>query len=498
MEKIFKKSLAVMVSAALSITAFVGCLTANAADPVATDAAYTIGSVTGKAGDTVTVELKGENITDVCAHDFDVVFPEGFEIGAIEGKVAYDGSGDAFDYMVDGSTLKVVDFVNFADDIVTGDTFIWNIPVTIPDVEAGTYDVTIDVKAANYEEDWLGVAINKGTITVEDATIEPVLDESLTFMSSSASIQDSLGVSYIVRKTTVAKYARFEVVATATKYNAQRNTYVADPVVLDMTELSAFYSAAYTGIAMYELDQPISAYIKCYDADGNYVAYSNTITNTPVDLLKNVYARGSETAKKLITDMFNLGAAAQVYFSSSLPNSELAKATPINEGWDQTYATQGDLENLNIVNQLTWADNSPLTSADISVTPSLNMAATPNLTYLIRDVKGNLDISALSLTVSYDAKCPSAFAGTRSVTIKGSDLTKVSSFYTYNFTGITLADSNCVVTATLSYQGQNVLTYGYTMEAGMKTLLGGSNKNAVALAGALGKFEASARAYFGA
>ena len=248
---------------------------------------------------------------------------------------------------------------------------------------------------------------------------------------------------------------------------------------------------------MYELDMPVTSYIKCYDAEGNYVAYSNSVTDTPSNLLKSTYSSSSKVElKTMVTDMLNLGTAAQTYFGALASGSDLENATPINDGWDQTYATTGDLTGLTVVDNLTWAIGSPLSSSDITISPSMNLAATPTLGYLIKDVNGTLNAADLSLTVSYVAQYPTAFAGTRSVTVSGDKLTKIGNFYTFAFSGMTLADSDRTITATLSYQGSEVFTYEYSMDAGIQAKLSGS-ANVVALSTALGRFEAAARAYFG-
>ena len=55
MKKIFKKSLAIMVSAAICLTALIGCLSVSAA--TRGEGTFTVGSVSGKPGDTVTVDV---------------------------------------------------------------------------------------------------------------------------------------------------------------------------------------------------------------------------------------------------------------------------------------------------------------------------------------------------------------------------------------------------------------------------------------------------------
>lgn len=78
MKKIFKKSLAIMVSAAICLTALIGCLSVSAANGTGT---FTVGSDTGKPGELVTVPIElaytssnGEDGMGIAASLFDVSF----------------------------------------------------------------------------------------------------------------------------------------------------------------------------------------------------------------------------------------------------------------------------------------------------------------------------------------------------------------------------------------------------------------------------------------
>ena len=81
MEKIFKKSLALVLSAALCLTALIGCLTVSAEGT--SDPTYVIENVTGAPGETVQVEAKLTNIAAVCAHLLDIVFPADFTVNGV-------------------------------------------------------------------------------------------------------------------------------------------------------------------------------------------------------------------------------------------------------------------------------------------------------------------------------------------------------------------------------------------------------------------------------
>ena len=99
MEKIFKKSLALILSAALCLTALVGCLTVSAADGDTTKPVYSVNSVEGAAGAEVEVVASFSEISNVCAHHVIFNFPAGLEVTAVknaagEPYAAFDYSGE--------------------------------------------------------------------------------------------------------------------------------------------------------------------------------------------------------------------------------------------------------------------------------------------------------------------------------------------------------------------------------------------------------------------
>ena len=106
MEKIFKKSLALILSAALCLTALVGCLTVSAAEGDTTKPVYSVNSVEGAAGAEVEVVASFSKISNVCAHHVIFTFPAGLEVTAVknaagEAYAKFDNSGERFDYKLD-------------------------------------------------------------------------------------------------------------------------------------------------------------------------------------------------------------------------------------------------------------------------------------------------------------------------------------------------------------------------------------------------------------
>ncbi len=198
MEKIFKKSLALVLSAALCLTALVGCLTVSAADETTTTTVptYTVNNATGNPGGEVTVSADLTNLTEVCAHFLTITFPKGFDVKEVKGptKVA---SGDDWvpgfgtlqeltaesggDYKKTKTETETViafcDIINFKgaaneSDNVSNPSIHYEFVVDIDkSVEIAEYEVGIAVTAAEQENEKFipGEEISKaaGKITVK-------------------------------------------------------------------------------------------------------------------------------------------------------------------------------------------------------------------------------------------------------------------------------------------------------------------------------------------
>ena len=131
MKKIFKKSLAIMVSAAICLTALIGCLSVSAA--TRGEGTFTVGSVSGKPGASVTVPIElaytssnDEDGMGIAASLFDVSYntnaltitdiAAGEDATYVPNLGDVQGGGDVppqdiytVDYRSNGETISVVD-----------------------------------------------------------------------------------------------------------------------------------------------------------------------------------------------------------------------------------------------------------------------------------------------------------------------------------------------------------------------------------------------------
>lgn len=533
MKKIFKKSLAIMVSAAICLTALIGCLSVSAA--TRGEGTFTVGSVSGKAGASVTVpiELKytsgGEGM-GIAASLFDVSFDTDAltitDIAAGEDAKRDPGSGDlpggdgvppqdiyTVEYRsTDGETISVVDgavriLAMPADNETVLTSMTVNLTFTINEgAAAQDYAITITKQqTCDYgqatpdgfgsftyadNEEFIAMSITEGAVTVVKDVTEPVLDESISAIRA-IRIQDTVGVSYLVPKAAMSKYADFRIEIKYNKFDGDYN-YTQTSMIINKSDDEApaegvVHGFTFPGVGMYEMNNELEAVIYALDGEGNVVAYSNTFKDSIVALAKNLYSTtDSVKTKTLITDLLNMGAEAQKYFVAMKPNSDLASVPLANEGFDQTYATaEISKDDLNTI------FSNDVIKGDISMVNALSFAGSPCVSYVITGVS-NYDVSKLSLTVSYRDD----YAGKDvSVTLNGNEIAFGGSMCIYAFSNTALYDGNKVVTAELSYDGEVYIRNTCTVEKILSDKF--DDPTTSELAKSTAKFGKSAREYFG-
>lgn len=474
MKKIFKKSLAIMVSAAICLTALIGCLSVSAANGEAP--VYTVATVEGKKGETVDVNVTGADLTEICGQDLSIIFAAGLTIGTVHDNITNDDlvcdpDGDGMQYNVivndDGTnTLKMVDIINFPEytgspELVTG-KFDVTISVTIPaDAAAGTeYPITIDESQfADYDEAWVEPDLTNGKITVVEDAVEPVLDENIDLSGSYASISAEINLVIVLNKTTVtADYAEYELEIVRNTFN---NQYMYQKLTDELKEANTSYGAryyyVYAGIGMYEMNLPITVTAKALDAEGNVVAY-NTVEFNIVDMLKTVYNNDSTsvTMKATIVDLLYLGTEAQKYFGKD--GTDLAAVAFPTDGFDVESTTEFNPEELSTVESVVAEE----AYADADCSLNLNIAKNPGVYYIINGIAG-LDASKVTVEATYT----NGLNGEEVTDVKSITDPSIPSYagkYYYVFNQIAFYDLDKTVKMTVRYNGETVLTTEFTVE----------------------------------
>ena len=490
MKKIWQKSLASMVSAALCLTAFVGCLTVSAEKGSAT---ITVENVSAKQGAEVVVPVKikantnhaVEAIDGVAVALFDLKFDTAnltvTKVSAPD-NVAYCAepryaNGETGEIYVDQNTSSIRILATFKD--TTGKDYplyfdLMTVNVTFKisaDAKAGEYPVEI-LKAqacdagtktgtlGNYQyaddEDFIALTTVNGNVTVTPATTAPVLDENIT-CTLSAGLGDTAYMSFRFNTADLSTYNSYELVVTR---NTKDSDYNFTPIVTtmrasDFTEYGSYVYAYYYGIELYSLTVPVSAVLNCKDAEGNVVAYSKTFESTLKDVLVANYNKSTNTKlKTTITDLLNAGSEAQKFFTSSRPSSDYAGLDLPNADFPQDYATAelGALATYNTPN-----------NGSVTIAAGAAVGASPYLSFNMTGIPSD-DIANYRLKISYYNPVKNQ---TVSETVNGVDMTASGSKYYAYFYNMAIYATNAEVTAEL-YDGVSVdpiSSYSYCFDS---------------------------------
>ncbi len=538
MEKIFKKSLALVLSAALCLTALVGCLTVSAEGASAT---VTVGSVevnSDATKATVPVTVKTDDANGIAAAMFELkvdsskltfnsvweesitwddttninvqtVLGELDAEGTTQRVVPVSGETDTYRFLVeaikDGSPdtlgyIKSATF-NITFDIVAGTTGTIDIEYVNDAHSQACNGGTFDVNTATYlgTEALIGLTGTNGAVTVKAASTDAILDDTIT-ISTAINISETINTRIVVSKE-IAKYADYELIV------SRKKAYLIDASSgYGLTEVQNFvygkdkaYTTTsdgrgvflYNELGMYELGIDMSIMVKCYDENGNYVAYSNSATTNVGKLAYGLYSATNASAKNknIAIDIAKLGDKAQAYMVNG-KDCELATiVSPIT--YFPEDATEGAVFNVDNLDKT----NIPESNVEgATVTPNVNLSSNPAIRFLAAGV-GTYDVNDLRLVIDYtNAKngsdCGVEIAGTDLLTAGSGTNTR---YYTL-FNKIALYDSNVPVKATIYSGTTKLASLEYSIEAYVNA--NWSNARMGEVLKAVANLGTSARAYF--
>ncbi len=303
----------------------------------------------------------------------------------------------------------------------------------------------------------------------------PVVDPSLVFQGASLGIGDnSLEMTFRIRKTVLELYNEVKVVIIPQKYDASLNL-IDPPVekVIGSAELEnantsgSIKKYVYTDFELYELGLNFDYMLRAYDENGNLVAQSEVYGTSAAEFLKSLYTTtSSETMKTLITDTLIVGEEAIKRMKATYPNASIANAASVIEGFDTSKAT-ASVGTPNSIDEIDCKDEEYTFGGATATYPhalrrSAAVGKAPYLSYRIYNKGGTaLDISKLSVRVSFDKYDGTQFNQT--FTSADGVITHTG---TGNWTNVTLScipmpDSNKDITIEISYDGdiKTVMTY---------------------------------------
>lgn len=512
MKKIFKKSLAIMVSAAICLTALIGCLSVSAANGTGT---FTVGSDTGKPGELVTVPIElaytssnGEDGMGIAASLFDVSFDTdaltitdiaaGEDATYVPDLGGVPGGEDVppqdiytVEYRsTDGETISVVDgavriLAMPADNETVLTSMTVNLTFTINEgAAAQDYAITItEQQTCDYgqatpdgfgnftyadDEEFIDMTITNGKITVvEDATgpveIQEVLVAHSILLTESVGSQIAVNVGSINTLGYSDYYLSIDYKSYASGYILEDKTLTLNSNEYDRQNTSKTVSYFYfTKIALYEMPLEYTVTVFLKNNENEVVAYSKSTSSIQSQAL--AYAQKYSTDIKLLTtlvDMVNYGAAAQTFFAQLNPGSDIVDALLPTNGFEayQQYASSTDdlPESFNTIKEI--IKDVPETT--LVPTATILIGASNSIQY--KFMANNYDSSKLSLEVSY----LDSYGTLQEATVPFTDLAVQQSgdntIYTYVYSDLAIYDLEKTVTVKIVNNGITELTYKYSV-----------------------------------
>ncbi len=503
MEKIFKKSLALVLSAALCLTALVGCLTVSAEGASAT---VTVGSVevnSDATKATVPVTVKTDDANGIAAAMFELkvdsskltfnsvweesitwddktninvqtVLGELDAEGTTQRVVPVSGEIDTYRFLVeaikDGSSdtlgyIKSATF-NITFDIVAGTTGTIDIVYVNDGHSQACNGGTFDVNTATYSGNEALITLTgaNGAVTIKAASTEPVVDENIS-CTFGAGLSTTPYLSFVFTNSELTAYDSFELKVTRnTNDNDFNFTSISDTVegknpvtgtdnIIKTTKNTYYY---YYGIELYSLNVPVDAVLYCKNAAGEVVAKSKVMTSTLKEaLIGNYNKTKSDKVKTAIADTIVAAAEVQKFVTLSAQNSDYAKLPLPTEGFDTSLATA----ELGVL-----ADYNTPNNGDVVIAPGAAVAASPYLSFNMANVNAD-ELADYNIVISYNDPIYKKEISTTINLADPSVLKGGSKYYAY-FHDMSIYATNVEVTAKL-YKGNSsdpISTYGYSFD----------------------------------
>lgn len=345
-------------------------------------------------------------------------------------------------------------------------------PIAVSDIKAGYVDASQEVGEIVIEEG------ANGTVIIEEAAVEPVLDTKMTAYANNIAISSNLVITYYVNG--VKNYDDFEVVISADRISADDGFNAVNKVETfkkaDMMKVNDdFYAFQYMGIAMYEMNVEFTSTVHAYN-DGVEVAYSNGDTKTSKQLVVALYNLPSTTVigKTIFTDLINACTEVQKVFANDNKGSDVAKMELPDVGFPQDYAS---------------ADYGTLktAAADSNVAFAMNFMANPNIRYQFKNAAG-----ATKIVFTYYDAVNKKDVVTEVLTSDPGVIYAGGSYY-YMYADVAFYAGKADITATIYNGDTPIYSNTYCLESLLKDNL---STSVGTLAKATAKFGKSAQAYF--
>ena len=282
-----------------------------------------------------------------------------------------------------------------------------------------------------------------------------------------------------------------ELVIIPQKYDTTNYNLVAEPteIVVPYASLAGtgtFRTYAYTDIFLYELGLEIQYMLRGTDAKGNPVQ-SPVYSTSPAAYLKNLYGQSSttEALRTVITDTLIVGDESAKSMSINNPDSDLAKASSIIEGFDISKATPSvDTYNTVDTHNATNADWGDGSTGTHRMSKSVAIGKAPSVSWRIRG-GSSIDLDKFSVRVTYsrvDGTGATVNYDKTFTSANTANIYKSGSFAFFKFDEIGLVAGNADLNIVATYDGAEVFNAVYSAETYLGANMDSSSIGGIATA----------------
>ena len=277
--------------------------------------AIALSNASGNAGDTITVDVTIQSNPGVMA----LTLKPQFDTTVLELKETAVDTEAGWTLGADGQVL----YDTYPDSTFTGKVVTYTFKI-LEDAQPGDTQVTLEVKAANYDENLVDFAVTPATITVGGGALEVTFTHSI-------SLGNNLTIYYLVPVSYLEGYENVRLHAEKNKYNGDGSSFTVEEYeitdyTIDRKNGVDRYKFAFSNIAAKEIGDDVVVKVL---ADKAGVTYSSQEDLYSVKIYAMNQVTKSTTAanlKTLLVDLLNYGAAAQTYFkyrTNSMANADL-------------------------------------------------------------------------------------------------------------------------------------------------------------------------------
>lgn len=347
MRKLFKKSLACILTAIICVSLCVAAVPASATTP-----SYATNEIVAKAGETVTIDFAVSNFINVKGAMIKFFLPDAVasvtevKLNGAELAAWNDDEGTGY-YQVNGNEIKFLSLFGYAGELEAVETLTFNVTAVIAD-DAEVKEYTYPAPEFQITENGESLVDVTGTFAkfeVAPAVVEPIYDDNFRFRSVDVTLASSIALNFNMNKTDADAFDSAYVVFEKPVYNADGTLQETMQVVVDFSEktqsLTNASRYALTFPALYPQDLGATITATPYGVKDGQAYVGRSVGYCILTFVKNNYTQYST----LFANMLNYGTVVQRVNNYNTVDMIDAKYSTLvgNEDWKKDI-TEGTPE----------------------------------------------------------------------------------------------------------------------------------------------------------